>query len=462
MAPGSIYADNVGGGFSYYYWARFVSTSDIVGPYNGTEGTLGASSLDPGYVLDVLNGQISTSELNTALNSRIDLVDGPATTPGSVNARISTEATARANADGSLFAQYTVKLDVNGYVSGFGLASTLNNATPYSQFIFKADQFAFGAPGLTSAYPFVIQASPATVNGVYVPAGVYIDAAYIKNGTITNAKIGDAAIDSAKIVDAAIVTAKIADASITAAKIIDAQITNAKIANAAIDSAKIGTAAITEAKIADAAITRAKIGTAAIDSTKIGDAEITSAKIADASITAAKIVDGNITNAKIGDAQITTAKIGDAQITAAKIGDAQISNAKIGDAQVNTIKIDNNAVSASLFYNGVSSVSFTPEAGTQIFIFVTLKANGAINSFTSPGSPFWYNMTVSKNGSAYIGFRPPISYQYFNPNASININAAAADTTVTFGDSGTGATVTYSASSNCASSYNWGIFILKR
>ena len=259
MAPGSVYADSTGGGHTYYYWIRFVSNASVAGPYNSTEGTLGATSLDPAYLLDVLSGQIGESELAATLNSRINLVDAPATTPGSVAARIQTEAITRATTDNGLLAQYTVKTDVNGYVSGFGLANTLKDATPYSNFIFKADQFAFGAPGYGNAYPFVIQASATTVNGVPVPAGVYIDAAYIKNGTITSAKIGTAAIDSAKIADAAIVTAKIADANITAAKIADANITNAKIAYAAVDNAKIADAAITAAKIADAQITSAKI-----------------------------------------------------------------------------------------------------------------------------------------------------------------------------------------------------------
>jgi hypothetical protein len=104
--------------------------------------------------------------------------------------------TAQKTLNDSFKLQYTVKLDVNGYVSGFGLASTLNNATPYSQFIFKADQFAFGAPGLSSVYPFVIQASPTSVNGIDVPAGVYMDAAYIKTATITAAKIASVKADS--------------------------------------------------------------------------------------------------------------------------------------------------------------------------------------------------------------------------------------------------------------------------
>lgn len=516
MAPGAVYADSVGGGFTYYYWIRFVSTADVTGPYNSTDGTVGTTSLDPGYMLDVLNGHISESQLATSLNSRINLIDGPSTTIGTIpnrlaqlqgqidtivnvpaynnattyqvdslvkyndalyratavttgnlptdtafwekvgdytsiadavaahssqinalvttdaafatqidtlfassnsnaaaiaaesNARtnadsafatqmtavqaasvktrtywqptaptngmlegdlwfktndnnkmyrytsgswqasddariaasvaaissettarttadtalgtridnlsatvttnnntltaavsaeqtaranadtalgtridtvqatangntaaIQTEATARANADGTLFAQYTVKTDINGYVSGFGLASTSSGATPYSQFIFKADQFAFGAPGLATAYPFVIQATATTVNGVAVPAGVYIDAAYIKNGTLTNAKIGNAAIDTAKIADAAITTAKIADAQITDAKIRDAAITNAKIADAAITTAKIADASIGSAQIADASISSAKIADASITSAKI-------------------------------------------------------------------------------------------------------------------------------------------------------------------------------------------------
>lgn len=184
-------------------------------------------------------------------------------------AALQTEQSVRAGADNTLFAQYTVKVDVNGYVSGFGLASSANNGTPNSQFVFKADQFAFGAPGLSSAYPFVIQASATTVNGVAVPAGVYIDGAYIKNGTITNAKIGNAAIDNAKIADASITSAKIQDAAIGTAKIQDASISSAKIQDAAIGSAAIANAAIGSAKIADAAITSAKIQDASITTAKI-------------------------------------------------------------------------------------------------------------------------------------------------------------------------------------------------
>jgi hypothetical protein len=89
--------------------------------------------------------------------------------------------------------------------------------------------------------------------------------AYIRNGTITNAKIGVAAVDEANIANAAITTAKIDDAQITTAKIGNSQITTAKIADAQITTAKIG----------DAQITNAKIGTAAVDTLQLaGEAVI--------------------------------------------------------------------------------------------------------------------------------------------------------------------------------------------
>lgn len=160
-----------------------------------------------------------TNARTTADSAIASTVTTLSSTVGANTTAISTEASTRATQTGALYSQYTVKLDSNGYVSGFGLASTTYNATPYSSFIVRADTFAVGAPGSTTVNPFVVQVSPTTINGVAVPAGVYMDSAYIKNGSIANAKIGNAAIDSAKIVDLAVTNAKIADATITSAKI---------------------------------------------------------------------------------------------------------------------------------------------------------------------------------------------------------------------------------------------------
>jgi hypothetical protein len=52
---------------------------------------------------------------------------------------------------------------------------------------------------VASRVPFAVQAVPTEINGQPVPAGVYIDAAYVLNATIQNAQIADLAVDDQKI-----------------------------------------------------------------------------------------------------------------------------------------------------------------------------------------------------------------------------------------------------------------------
>lgn len=259
----AVYTDPVPASRTYYYWIRFVSQANVTGPYNSTSGTQGTSAIDVPAVLNALTGQITQSQLYSDLGSRIDLIDGDEGLPGSfayrfrqmydqnqaqfkyferfysdLNSAVARQTTTlsttvaghttsiQVNAESinGINAKYTVKIDNNGYVSGYGLISTANNGTPTSEFAVRADRFYVASPtgpGITPIVPFVVQTVQTTVNGVVVPVGVYMDAAYIKNGTITDAKIGDAAITNAKIADAAITSAKIGDAQITTAKIAD-------------------------------------------------------------------------------------------------------------------------------------------------------------------------------------------------------------------------------------------------
>ena len=120
----------------------------------------------------------------------------------------STSISTQATSINGLSAQYTVKIDNNGAISGYGLASNAVNGTIVSEFIVNADRFAIMNPSttLTNAsgshnanVPFIVQSSATTINGVSVPAGVYMTDAFIRNGSIVNAKIANAAIDNAKI-----------------------------------------------------------------------------------------------------------------------------------------------------------------------------------------------------------------------------------------------------------------------
>lgn len=74
----TVYADappNSSASVDYYYWVRGISKAKIIGPYNATAGTVGRTALDPTYALQVLSGQLTTSELHNDLNSRINLID---------------------------------------------------------------------------------------------------------------------------------------------------------------------------------------------------------------------------------------------------------------------------------------------------------------------------------------------------------------------------------------------------
>jgi hypothetical protein len=84
MSPGAIYVDEVGPSVTRYYWVRFVNTNNTPGPYNALVGTSATTGSDVAYTLGLLVGQITTTELATELNSRIDLIDGPATTTGTI------------------------------------------------------------------------------------------------------------------------------------------------------------------------------------------------------------------------------------------------------------------------------------------------------------------------------------------------------------------------------------------
>ena len=291
MTAGNSFAHSLGEAATRYYWARNVNQNGLASAYNNTAGLQAATGTSPSLLLSLLTNQITDSQLYSDLSTRINLIDGASGVSGSVNARILTETNNRTTADtaiassvttlsstvgtnttaistnlgsvNGLKAQYTVKIDSNGYVSGFGLASTVIGATPTSEFIVRSDKFGIASPsgpGISPAEPFFVRTTAASIGGETVPVGVYMNAAFIQNGTISNAKIGDAAIDSAKIANATIVAADIANATITNAQIASATIVNANIAYATITGAKIANATIGTAQIANAAIDNAKIG----------------------------------------------------------------------------------------------------------------------------------------------------------------------------------------------------------
>lgn len=225
-----MYVDETGPGAKFYYWVRAFSDAGHSN-FNAVEGTLGETAPNIEEIIVGLEGEIRASHLHKSLGERIDTTEllvgqvdaavrqevierTTATTAlaqqlTTVGAKVDdnivavqNEMTARIDETGRLFAQYTVKLDVNGRVSGFGLASEPNLAgQDTSTFAVRADRFYIAPPGSTDEgdMPFIVQTTATTINGVSVPPGVYMRNAYIMNGAIDNAKIGNLAVDDAKI-----------------------------------------------------------------------------------------------------------------------------------------------------------------------------------------------------------------------------------------------------------------------
>ena len=232
-------------------------------------------------VYDVATSDLSESNLNKALRDKIALIDGNGT--GSVNERIKTAnedrkrdiqtlsarldtaqqsvnetqatvqvvqttltkatgdikslgeriTTAQSTADGNkatvqahsrsingLEAQYTVKVDVNGKVAGYGLATTPKNGTPESKFIVNADRFGIGAPGKADVFPFTVDTrqNRVGVNGELVVNGKAI-VDRLNAGDIHGDKITANTLNANRLTAGSVTAREMAAGSITAEKL---------------------------------------------------------------------------------------------------------------------------------------------------------------------------------------------------------------------------------------------------
>ena len=184
MTAGNNFSHNIGGGAQRWYWVRFVNQNGVAGPYNLTAGTFGQTGQDPAYLLSVLTDAVTSTQLASALSTRIDLVDADASVAGSVNQRVQTVATVagantaaiqvNANSVNGLEAQYTVKIDNNGHVSGFGLASTTVDGDRVSDFMVAADRFSVVNPtAVGGAITACFDASNSSQRYIIIPEAMW-------------------------------------------------------------------------------------------------------------------------------------------------------------------------------------------------------------------------------------------------------------------------------------------------
>ena len=166
---------------------NLVSTSDLTNELGNYTTT---ASLEQNYYTE--------TEANNAISSAITTNN---ISLGNTYATIDTVSSVSGDVDG-IQGKYAVKIDNNGHVSGFGLISTANNAAisgdgisgaaTTSTFTIAADAFKIvdTSGAATPAAPFEVYTTSRTVDGVTVPAGVYME-----NANITAANIKTLDVD---------------------------------------------------------------------------------------------------------------------------------------------------------------------------------------------------------------------------------------------------------------------------
>lgn len=175
--------------------------------YNGNKASVAGqlktlSDKDTATVqkLSKLQSDIGTKANATALNSlttKVNQTDGKITAQtqrlNTVQTTVQGQNASIRNVEQSVNGVRSIKavtVDNNGFISGYGLMSDLQNGRVTSRFGINADQIYFG--GTTSAKkPFVFTTRTTVIDGVSYPAGAWINSASIARASINMLHIAD-------------------------------------------------------------------------------------------------------------------------------------------------------------------------------------------------------------------------------------------------------------------------------
>ncbi|MBE0438030.1 MAG: DUF1983 domain-containing protein [Methylomicrobium sp.] len=154
-----------------FFWVKAIDTSSNKSQFNAIPGTSASTEAEADYMVALLENKIDSSTLSQELAERID---------GAGDLGIQVDAQ-QGVIDGVL-GKYTVKIDHNGYVSGYGLMSEENDGAVISEFAVRADRFSIGGPSGSAselATPFMVLSAPTVIDGTMFDPGVYMNSAMI-------------------------------------------------------------------------------------------------------------------------------------------------------------------------------------------------------------------------------------------------------------------------------------------
>jgi len=426
-----IISDAVGYDQTYFYWVRFVSTDNVRGPFNQTNGTKATTVENIGAVMVQLSeslsnlpgfnlmstiataatvirssGSPSTRADSSAIQSNdvwFDTDDGQIYTRnsgndawvaardaslvtlfGSTSFTGSTLSAAMATAQGDIVTVTNAQSSTASSLSSLTTTVTNNNNTLTSSINSEATTRSNADTTLTNS-----------VNSLNSTVGGHTSSISTLN-TTTASHTGDL---NAMFV---LTVATESNGSKSAAgMVVGSNASNGSGAQSFVQfqADKFAIWNDTNASVAPFIVSG---GSVFIDSARIQDGAITNARIANATIEGAKIADATILTAKIADAQITTAKIATANITTALIGDAQITNAKIDDLNADKIdagflsadRIDSNTITAAKI--NVTDLVLPTNGG--------LISGSSLGNFNNNSKRYTHVTSVGSGAGFYQGY----------------------------------------------------------
>lgn len=187
---GTIYFDRIADSeaATYYYWIRFMSEYGKAGPFSAVVKAEKQRDVDD--IMREISGSIDESDLSKVFQAdyqanknalalatqKLEAQGASIQQQSQINANYDKVIGNQADAITGLQAQWSVTLNVNGYVSG--LATNNNGKT--ADFAVLADRFWIASPGSTGKIkPFIVQ-----------DMKVYIDTALIRDASIQEGKLG--------------------------------------------------------------------------------------------------------------------------------------------------------------------------------------------------------------------------------------------------------------------------------
>lgn len=124
------------------------------------------------------NAGVVQTQIKTVADDYTVLSQRTETIQSTVDGHTSSIETAQRSING-INASWSIKADVNGVVGGLGVANDGRTV----DFIMRASSFAIQGPSGSKSVPFVVYPEGAWIGGVWVPAGVYMDTAFIRRGS---------------------------------------------------------------------------------------------------------------------------------------------------------------------------------------------------------------------------------------------------------------------------------------